>query len=895
VPNDRIRRSSSRHRFHVVTIAVLALSVAATVGVTVFAHVVVAGQETRLLNERAYEVNLLLETSILPISSDLATLASAAGRGGPGAFDLAAADQLSGQQSGGSAGVALLRSAGASLVVIAADGPGLTVGQTVTGPPASAIRAALAAKAMTATGVYGTGSSRSVGFALAAPGGLVVFRQAVIGPVHPPSQAGEQAFSDVRVVVYASAEPDPGQALVATTTHIPLGGSVRDIPLKAGTTTWTTSVSPSGPLVGSVAADAQWVALVVGLVGSLLVFMVLEGMAYRRDSAEQALVDEHRFAEALQRRLLPELPTATAGLDLASAYVPGSDSQQVGGDWFDVFALESGRTAVVIGDVMGHDVDAAAAMAQLRSAVRTLAMEGGDPAWVVARLARLVDVFDIAAVVTMVYGVLEPAQADGCRVFCWANAGHLPPVLRGPEGSAAALSAGTSPLLGAPSPSARSQASQLLEPGSALVLYTDGLVEVHDENLADSIDALVRAVAAADTSSAAALCEAVLHVQLRDKLGDDVAVLVVRTDADRVLMPVGTTAGGQERLEGTRQGERAKIVGSEQRQGKQTAEQTDPQSEEFFDSGSADVVPRARHFATQALRGVPEHLVADAELVVSELVTNATLHGWPPIALSITRGGPGVRIEVEDCGHHLPMVPAQRSDAMTGRGLSLVSALSTRWGVEPAPRGKMVWAELEPDHSVTSEPTAPQVDLNAVLDAWPDLDDVSQEPRYTIRLGSVPTGLLLSAKAQIDNMVREFSLMRRAIDAGTIPQEVARLVDTITTDFEEARTAIKRQALDAAARQQARTDLELHLPLAAAAAGERYLAALDDADRYARSANLLTLATPRSHQLFRRWYITAVVDQLRTLAAGGEPAEPTPFGEILVQEIDRDASTDWPS
>jgi GAF domain-containing protein len=116
---------------------------------------------------------------------------------------------------------------------------------------------------------------------------------------------------------------------------------------------------------------------------------------------------------------------------------------------------------------------------------------------------------------------------------------------------------------------------------------------------------------------------------------------------------------------------------------------------------------------------------------------------------------------------------------------------------------------------------------------------------------------------------------------------MAVLVDTVTKDFAEARTEIKRQALAAAERGEVMTDLELKLPLTAAAAGERYLAALDEADRYARAARMLTMAPPRSHREFRRWYVQSLVDQLRAVARGELPQKARPFPQLLADEVDR--------
>jgi serine phosphatase RsbU (regulator of sigma subunit) len=286
-------------------------------------------------------------------------------------------------------------------------------------------------------------------------------------------------------------------------------------------------VSAVHPLVGSVADAAPWLALATGLIGSILVFLLLEAMAYRRDSALQALENEQRFAEALQRRLLPTLPLFE-GLDVASSYVAGADRQQVGGDWFDVFELPSGQVAVAIGDVMGHDVHAAATMAQVRAALRSYAVEGADPADTVAQLARFVELFGLSAVVTVIYGVLELPGADGSRQFRWANAGHLPPLLRHPDGMVEELSLPSSPLLGAPSTLPRLTGETRLELNSALLLYTDGLVEDGDRDLSVNVERLRSVLARASGSDVQHVCSAILDAQLAGSRRDDVAILIVK-------------------------------------------------------------------------------------------------------------------------------------------------------------------------------------------------------------------------------------------------------------------------------------------------------------------------------------------------------------------------------
>jgi serine phosphatase RsbU (regulator of sigma subunit) len=302
--------------------------------------------------------------------------------------------------------------------------------------------------------------------------------------------------------------------------------------------------------------------------------------------------------------------------------------------------------------------------------------------------------------------------------------------------------------------------------------------------------------------------------------------------------------------------------------------------------GAADVVPRARGFVTAALAEEHEAVVDDARLVVTELVTNACLHGAPPIVVRVRRTDRGVRVEVQDGGHSLPLIPAHSTEAMTGRGLTLVAAVGAAWGVEPAPAGgKVVWVELVDAEHSNDAPVEPDMDIDALLAAW--TDDDGADPVFTVRLGAVPTDLLLAAKSHIDNVVREATLQEGGWRGAQNPPEIAALIETVTHLFASARADIKRQALAAAARGEAETELVLTQPASAADAGERYLAALDMADRYARQARMLTLEAPPVHKVFRRWYVQALVDQLRAKAAGVEPPAARTFLQVLSDEMGR--------
>jgi serine phosphatase RsbU (regulator of sigma subunit)/anti-sigma regulatory factor (Ser/Thr protein kinase) len=309
---------------------------------------------------------------------------------------------------------------------------------------------------------------------------------------------------------------------------------------------------------------------------------------------------------------------------------------------------------------------------------------------------------------------------------------------------------------------------------------------------------------------------------------------------------------------------------------------------ETIDDGAQ--LSRVRAFVADELRMLGRaQLIDDAVLVASELASNALLHANGLVRVSVTEHGDAVRIAVHDRTRVPPVIARQSLEAMTGRGLRLVASLSKEWGAEPTKGGKFVWADLTEAH-LSSPFTA-----GDLLEQWDDegwFDGEAPVTRYRVWLGDVPTSLLLSAKAHVDNLVREFTLAARGAESkvsGQLPPHLASLIETVVTRFSEARQAIKRQALAAANQGLPHVRLELNLPASAADAGEEYLRALDQADSYCHAARLLTVESPPRHRLFRQWYVGELVAQLRAAEAGLRPPEPTPFEERLLAEFD-DAS-----
>lgn len=369
--------------------------------------------------------------------------------------------------------------------------------------------------------------------------------------------------------------------------------------------------------------------------------------------------DEHAVAETLQRAMLPE-QAHTAGLDVWTYYAPNVEHAQVGGDWYDVVPLVDGTVGVVVGDVAGHDVEAAAAMGQLRSVVRAYAHELVDPGTVLSRVDVLVAGMRIPRAASLVYATLTPT-GQGWDV-AYSRAGHLPPLLVR-DGAVTALDEAGGILVGF-GEQQRSTATCTARAGDVLVFYTDGLVERRDRALRDGVAALRAICARLGSADAAGVGEQLLD-QLADAPEDDVAVVVVRIpDPQEEGRPESGAAPRRRRW--------------------QLA--PDPLS-----------IGRARHavVTTCAAWGAAES--AGPELVVSELVANAVTHGWGPVGLFLEDTPDGLRIEVTDLNPDPPRVIEEGGDRdrLGGYGLHIVARLGT-WGWAPLGEGKVVWAVVPP-------------------------------------------------------------------------------------------------------------------------------------------------------------------------------------------------------
>jgi len=377
------------------------------------------------------------------------------------------------------------------------------------------------------------------------------------------------------------------------------------------------------------------------------------------DNARQ-YARERTTALALQRNLLPHGLTESTAVETASRYLPADADHGVGGDWFDVIPLSGARTAFVVGDVVGHGINAAATMGRLRTAVHTLADMDLPPDDLLAHLDDTVQrmaaedrgVRDQTLVrgATCLYAVYDPATLR-CAM---ARAGHPPPAIIDPQGKVTFpdLPTGT-PLgvgLGVPFEAVELE----LPEGTGLALYTDGLIESRDHDIDVGMKQLSGALAHPGWSLEE-LCSSVLETLPTQSPRDDVTLLLARTHS---LSPNATAYWDL------------------------------PRDPAVVSSARTVVARQLTHWDLDAL-------VASTQLIVSELVTNAIRHATCPIRLRLIRHRV-LTCEVSDGSNSLPRLRHACSVDEGGRGLYIVSRLCRRHGARSLTNGgKIVWAEQE--------------------------------------------------------------------------------------------------------------------------------------------------------------------------------------------------------
>jgi hypothetical protein len=357
----------------------------------------------------------------------------------------------------------------------------------------------------------------------------------------------------------------------------------------------------------------------------------------------------------LQRALLPAQLPEIEGLPLTARYLPAGAPDRIGGDWYDVVPTDRGSVALVVGDVAGADLAAAALTAQLRGAVRAYTLEGHPPTTVVTRTNEFHLGLDTGRLATLAYALVQPVE----RIITVVRAGHVPPLLAAPGLDPCLLDEVTGPPLGVPGRTVWREATIQVARNSALALFTDGLLRDGGQLGTDA--GLQRVLDAVRSATVGGL----------EELADMLTALVHPPPPDDTVLLIGQLVG-----------DRAAAGPMLRRTLPATAE-------------SASV---ARWVVTDLLRNLVDADTLDtAALLTTELVSNAIRQTREELVLTAGLADGRVRVGVADSSHRRPQLVQVGSRDTSGRGLHLVEAMSDRWGVEPDGRGlgKTVWFELD--------------------------------------------------------------------------------------------------------------------------------------------------------------------------------------------------------
>jgi anti-sigma regulatory factor (Ser/Thr protein kinase) len=357
----------------------------------------------------------------------------------------------------------------------------------------------------------------------------------------------------------------------------------------------------------------------------------------------------------LQRALLPARLPEVDGLPLTARYFPADAPDGIGGDWYDAVPMEGGAVALVVGDVAGADLTAAVLTAQLRGAVRAYTLEGHPPAAVVTRTNEFHLGLDTGRLVTLAYVLVHPAE----RIITVVRAGHVPPVLAAPHHRPCLLDGATGPPLGVRAGELWREATTQVQPGSALALFTDGLLRDGGQLGTEAgLQRVLDAVGEDPVGSPGQLADTLAGL-MHAPLPDDTVLLVAHLIGDRA------EAGP-------------------------TLRRTLPPTAE-----SASV---ARWLVNDLLRDLVDQDTLDtAALLTTELMSNAIRQTREELVITVRLAGGRMRVGVADSSHRRPQLVQVGSRDTSGRGLHLVEALADRWGVDPDHRGlgKTVWFELD--------------------------------------------------------------------------------------------------------------------------------------------------------------------------------------------------------
>jgi serine phosphatase RsbU (regulator of sigma subunit) len=531
------REQASRHtrRISGAALVALALGLAITAGLAIASAALYRHNERRLLHLRVRELSLVLGSATQSVQTPLASAAALADatHGDPARFRALMAPSVG---AGRQFAALTLWPLGTG-----AARPRVVLGKPTATTVASAARLrALARKpgVLNLVGMLG-GGHPALGFEYALGSGRGSYAVVAESPLPADRRSaleGNSAFSDLDYAVYLGRGRKPSQLLLTSVKHPPLTGPTAADAVPFGSGALTIVISPRGSLGGNFFQSLPWLIVIAGVLISLAAALLTERLARGRARAEilatqldrlaaenrERYIEQRSIAQTLQQALLPAQLPRLPGLSVSARYVPAQAGGDVGGDWYDVVAVDEEQVLLVIGDVSGHGVEAATTMALVRHATLAYVAEDHRPASVLAKLSDFVSGGPGDYFATVLCALID---VDGHRIAL-ASAGHLAPLLMaGGEGEY--LEVRAEPPIGFPHRTPFREATFPVPPRATLVAFTDGLVERRGEVLDEGLERL-RAMAIREPSTDDDLLAKLARDLTSDDHRDDTALVSIQ-------------------------------------------------------------------------------------------------------------------------------------------------------------------------------------------------------------------------------------------------------------------------------------------------------------------------------------------------------------------------------
>lgn len=515
---------------------VLIVGLAVTAALALISQALYANNENRLLKLSAREASSVLTGSVPSIQTPLASAAELAGATNGNVVKFKGVAGLSAGPEKGKefSSMSLWRVGSTRPLAVVGASPVLASMPD----PESFIRRAAQQPTLSVFDLLQPPNLR-LGYAFAAPGsrsGYVVYGETPLPSDRRSRIQNSSAFSNLNYAIYFGRTPQPSNLLLTSVQHLPFSGRTASDSVPFGDTALTLVVSPRDALAGALPERLPWLIAIVGILLTASASGLTLRLVERRRDAERLagrldrIANENRrlyaeqrdIAQTLQHALLPEALPRIPGAEASARYEAGEQGVEIGGDWYDVIALDERRLLLVVGDVSGHGLRAASTMASLRFAIHAYAAQGDAPSEILTKLSRLVNVSSTGHLATVLCMLVDVAA----HKITVTSAGHLPPLLLSGAGGQFLNSEVGLPV-GIDRAAAYTSLTVSAPPAATLIAFTDGLVERRGEHLDQGLERL-RVAAVANHALLPELMQRLVREVRNDPAEDDTAIVGLR-------------------------------------------------------------------------------------------------------------------------------------------------------------------------------------------------------------------------------------------------------------------------------------------------------------------------------------------------------------------------------